>query len=71
MDPTTQYVRDRTTGKRARAYKRLDKVRARIKRERITMLFHGEESFAGFLAGVHLDTLNGQRFDLLRFLDSE
>lgn len=71
MDPTTQYVIERTTNKRARAYKRLDKIRARIKRERITMLFHGEDSFAGFLAGVHLDTLHGQRSDLVNFLDCD
>lgn len=71
MDPITQYVVERTTNKRARAYKRLDKIRARIKRERITMLFHGEDSFAGFLASVHLDTLNAQRSDLVQFLDSE
>lgn len=68
MDQATRYISDR---KRAKAYKRLDRVRDRIKRERITMLFHGEDSFAGFLAGVHLENLSAQRNDLLCFLDKE
>ncbi len=71
MDATRKLIRVHHDRKRDRAYKRLDSVRARIKRERITMLFHGEESFAGFLAGVHLENLSVQRTDLLNFLDSE
>lgn len=67
-DPTTQYVADHY---RSKAYRRLDRIRKRIQRERVAQLFHGEESFAGYLAGVHLATLHRQRADLLAFLDRE
>lgn len=68
MDATIKYITDK---QRAKAYRRLDRVRDRIKRERITMLFHGEDSFAGFMAGVHLETLSVERNDLIHFLDRE
>ncbi len=56
---------------RRRAYRRLDLIRKRIKRERIIQLFHGEESFAGYIAGIHLEALHRQRADLVDFLDRD
>ncbi len=67
-DPTIQHI---TNHARKKAYKRLDRIRARIKRERIMIHFHGEESFAAFIADVHLETLNRERADLIRFLDRD
>lgn len=66
MDATKKYISDH---QRKKAYRRLDRIRNRIKRERILIAFHGEDSFAGFMAGTHLDELMPQRNKLIRFLD--